>query len=571
MTMPVEWTSIPQMSPQSPVLALLPSSDGLWAGGIGALARQAEHGGWEPRVAGLALRSVLVLSEVGSTLLAAGAGGVTRSVDRGASWYPATGTESHNVVNLAISPDVEQDSTILAGTLDAGILRSSDGGTSWSASSFGMESRDILALLWLHDQTVLASTAGGVYRSTNGGRAWRLLHTHVLPLIHQGRDSTVAIGIDGAILKSMNAGESWDTLGHLPANLEPQVLVTLPDDSLLVGTVDQGVFHSPDGAEWSSCGDHDVLTMSATDSTVYAGTDEQVLEFDVTTRQWRSLGSPPLFDYRQVHVRNDEIYVTGVISPPQRRLPGGEWVALETCPTPLLAPAFGWDGEFVASTPDGFFASPDRGETWQQRSAEPGGDWITLRDDGTAWMAAADGSRLVVTRDRGDSWSSLPPPFGVLPVVALQARFALDVAPLLLAATYDTTQQSAALWSSFDDGATWKRGSDASTTWPVVATLGDPLTVSIGSAIVLNGPDGVWMRTYPGQGPVRRLTSSSAGLAALSIDGVWLKRPSDETWQPVPLPETADRVIDIELDGPNLFVLLTAGNVRVRRIDCPVQ
>ena len=65
----------------------------------------------------------------------------------------------------------------LAGTLEDGVFSSTDRGGRWGAWNFGLFDLNVLCLAlsptWTRDETVYAGTETGLYRSTNGGRAWR--------------------------------------------------------------------------------------------------------------------------------------------------------------------------------------------------------------------------------------------------------------------------------------------------------------------------------------------------------------------------------------------------------------
>lgn len=562
------WSPLPRISPQSPVLAVHASADGLWAGGFGTVARKPPGGEWILCSSSHAIRTVLALAEAGSTLFVAGVGGIARSADRGGTWLRGHGTDTHTVLCLAPSPEFGRDDILLAGTTDSGVLRSADGGVTWTPARFGMPADEVSALIWIDGQTVLAATPEGVYRSANAGRSWQLHVSQGFTLMSQAGERLVAMDTGGGCWHSDDSGEQWVALGSLPPEVAPQALAMLSDGSLLIGSIEHGMFHSGDGGTWNSWGNHHVLSFATTEHSVYAGTAEGVIERDEQDQEWLSTGSPPLFDHLRVEATGGEIRVIGVLSPPQRWSSSAGWVTLDACPLPVRAVATGWADQVLVTTPDGLFASDDGGETWQQRAAVPGGDFLTIRTDGSGWMATADGANLLITRDRGATWSPLRPPFGVLPVVALQAAPEPEDSPLL-AVTFDVARQQATLWRSNDDGETWERGNDASTSWPVVATMANPLAVSIGNAIVLRGPDGIWMRTQPGRGNVRQMSSSPAGLAVLTQDGIWLKRPSDDAWLEVELPAPLNRIIDVDLDGELLVVLLTGGDVYSLRIDQP--
>src|SRR5215213_6215594 len=171
-----EWRHFPRIDLPSPVLALLTSQDGLWAGGFGGVARYTAMDGWELLTAGLALRSVTALARAGGSLLAGGEGGIARSSNGGLSWQQCSVPSNiGTVTDLALSPRFEEDGTALAATLDNGILRSTDFGQSWQESSFGLQSSEVTAIAWGTDETVVAATPSGLFRSPNAGRAWRPL------------------------------------------------------------------------------------------------------------------------------------------------------------------------------------------------------------------------------------------------------------------------------------------------------------------------------------------------------------------------------------------------------------
>ena len=564
----LKWSSLPQISPESPVLTLLPAPEGLWAGGIGTLARRESSGIWTQYRIEPSLRTVLALEKAGTTILAAGTGGIARSSDGGTTWHPAQGIEHLTILSLAISPTYDDDQTILAGTAGDGVLRSTDGGVTWTSARFGMQATEVTGLLWPQGQMVYATTPAGLYRSTNEGRSWQLLIDQSFAFLDQRGDVMMAIGSNGLVSRSSDAGDHWEPLGSLPEGADPQAGAMLADGSLLVGTVEHGILASSDGTTWTSRGDNNVLTFAIHGDTLLAGTTDGVLECTGTAApgHWQSLGSPPLADYCRIHTLGDAIFVSGVLSLPQRWTSTEGWITLESCPSPTRMFAEGWDGELIAGTPDGVFASTDRGETWHQLSREPGGDWLTLRADGVGWMATVDGTSMAITRDRGHTWSPLQPPFGVFPIIALQAPFEAGGSPLL-AVTFDVTRQSAILWQSSDDGETWQRGSEAPTSFPEIATLADPLAISLGNAIMLRGGDNRWIRTQPGRGAVRRLAASESGLIALTHDGLWFKRPDEPAWRKIPAPEANRAIVDVNLKRDELVVLLDGNELRTSRLD----
>jgi chaperonin GroEL len=78
-------------------------------------------------------------AQVGKTVFAGSASGLSRSADGGATWQPALESlalaEPVPVVSVAVSPSFMEDRTVIAG-VPGGALRSTDGGASWQVLPF---------------------------------------------------------------------------------------------------------------------------------------------------------------------------------------------------------------------------------------------------------------------------------------------------------------------------------------------------------------------------------------------------------------------------------------------------
>ena len=104
-------------------------------------------------------------------------GGILRSSDGGNTWFSSELPAPPPLFSkFTMSPNFEDDGIILAATIEDGVFYSEDRGLSWQPSNFGLLDRCVLSIAmstnFARDETVYAGTETGIYRSTNGGRAW---------------------------------------------------------------------------------------------------------------------------------------------------------------------------------------------------------------------------------------------------------------------------------------------------------------------------------------------------------------------------------------------------------------
>jgi photosystem II stability/assembly factor-like uncharacterized protein len=167
-------------------------------------------------------------------------GGIYRSTDGGNSWTsigpikmystpdPFTGGQIpilFPIFSLAIDPLNSQ--TIYAGTDDAGIFKSMDGGTNWSAINSGLTFKRIDALVIdpVEPQKIYAIANGRMFKTTDGGSYWNEIPTigGVLCLvIDPAMPQRIIAGTGYYICESTDGGSHWkiintDIIGYINA------------------------------------------------------------------------------------------------------------------------------------------------------------------------------------------------------------------------------------------------------------------------------------------------------------------------------------------------------------------
>lgn len=193
-----------------------------------------------------------------------------RTEDGGASWQIVNGFSTvHGRVNeIAFDPT---DPTIVYAATDLTcIAKSVDGGLTWDRADVGIESpRRCYDVVVDPDnsETVYASNNAGIYKTENAGESWtlnneglpsrfQLSYLALVPVPEQPPKlyATNSFGTEVSLFVSSDAGESWTPSNvGLPNNGAKYLVHDSLNDVLFVITPD-GPYASSDGANWIPAG-----------------------------------------------------------------------------------------------------------------------------------------------------------------------------------------------------------------------------------------------------------------------------------------------------------------------------
>lgn len=197
---------------------------------------------------GLGRINALAFHPSDSNLMYAGApaGGLWITTDGGQNW--ATNTDTLVTLGVsAIAIDPVQPDTIYLGTGDRdasdsygrGVLKSTDGGQTWSSANSGMGNVTVGRLIIdpVNRQIILAATSSGLYRSTNGAGSWTRVQTgNFKELVFNPINRNYVYAASGDdFWRSTDNGLNWANVTNgLPAGKSRMVIGVTPADSQLV-------------------------------------------------------------------------------------------------------------------------------------------------------------------------------------------------------------------------------------------------------------------------------------------------------------------------------------------------
>jgi len=579
------WRRMGVIAPGGTVLGISPGYAGEhWLLTESGAWRSSEQG-WQPVLIDAQLLRASALVDVAGCVVAGdAAGGIRYSPNSGQHWYTAWDDDAASpIICFAVSPADAANLTLLAGTADAGILRSADGGRRWSLVNVGLYDYAILALAvapsWAQREVVFAATGDGVYRSPNGGRAWKRANVglegvpiQALALSPQFIDDAtlVAGGEDGRLFRSCDQGATWVLMATLADSAPINGLCWLPaggwlvaglgdgrvlrsadqgltwqpvaalgapllalvqcGDELCAGLAEQGLLRSEDaGATWQTDS-----ALTSRDLTRLADMQGRLLAYGATGGIWRAGGEdwervvdPELQQPIEVITAVGDVLFVAAGAEIAALLEGERWVIVATITT----------GRVVAMASD---------------PSQPGQVWIAT-DRGTLWRVAADGEAWCVPE-------ALPTD---------QEPIALAIykhAPVV--ATIDRSGGRVRIWHMDMLSQRWSIWLECSTAWagaqivlaetdtvPDLIAVGPLIWRRAGSAWLAEGLDGtpiLRLLRVPGSASICVVTQQHC---FSTLDGV--------TWDSQTLPAPPGGLLDLVYvaDTPPRLIGLGAGGL----------
>lgn len=428
---------------------------------------------------GATVRALFAEPRVADVLYAGTTQGVLRSRDGGRTWTPrSAGLPASEVLALGADP---AGGYLYAGLQNGGVYRSADQGGRWEKANAGLPSSvQTLGFDPRSPSVVFAGTANGLFRSLDRGRRWSRVGAGVIVRFvaavgFQGStDTAYAASRDGAFV-SPNRGATWSPVeGALPV---PQLIsFAIGPEALFAGSIEDrrggGIARSVDGGATWRAANRGFSTLSPQEMAFHP-TDPDTL--------YVSAGSPGLF----------------------KSIEGGaNWSPLPLGPA---NPAITAEGLAVEPTrPDtvyassssilGLLRSDDAGSTWSYAGPQGGGTAMTVlrpdpRTPGGLWSGGF--GTAFHTPDGGATWERVVLPEGFLWIFDIEVDPANPAVVTYAGARITGSRspvQNPVLYRSENGGATWS---------PIATdTLPDGAVVSF--ATDRTSPGTLYAATYSG-------------------------------------------------------------------------
>jgi photosystem II stability/assembly factor-like uncharacterized protein len=309
--------------------------------------------------------------------------------------------QAHSAV-FALAVDPSNNQAVIVGNSEGSLLRSADGGTTWSSVHTGKAVLTTIAFSPYNAGLVLAGTRGsGALASRDGGVTW-----------------SAVSGLDGRAVRVFGFALTMAVAG-----------------------TDRGVYVSPDGFGWAQAGlsNHSINSIA-------------VEAIHVPVRLIAGSDSPAAGAALPLYQSTDAGVTWTLLNPP---ISGTFAVKLAAGPLPPT----GSVRPLLAGTNAGLFQSMDNGATFTPLSGGqllPTTDYTQLTfitDHFNRFYAASDGGGsgsggLWRTDDGGQTFTSLASPARSVTALAVSN----DESPTLYVATFDPSTHVATLWAYHDTG-----------------------------------------------------------------------------------------------------------------------
>lgn len=343
-------------------------------------------------------------------------------------------SDSLRVSSVAL---IGRDSILIGthGQTTSGVLRSDDGGATWTAINGNLDRPlHVSALITFGGNVIITATSSGVYRSSDGGSSWMksdvgLVEDGVYD-IAADRTGALYAGtiIGGGIYRSRSAAVSWEHIG-LPATRVVSLAFGLNGEVYAAPTNGSVSVLTSASGEWNVLGQYDIGALAVGSNGELLAASLHWPSLNLIWKDdgagWREVAAPSdCSSVQSFHMTSHGLYAAAVpIYPP---VGDGSGSTATPCGGVFHSDNFslswshlGFDGAYVfdvlrtsrgnllAASEEGIFVSGDDGETWERAEIPSDGRQRTaLTEDPEGRLFAGTTAGVLRSSDGGTTWSA---------------------------------------------------------------------------------------------------------------------------------------------------------------------
>lgn len=247
--------------------------------------------------------SILTLTASGKYLFAGtffGAG-IVRTSDSGTTWSNANNGLSGSIGATVVYAIVESGTKLFAGTGD-GIFSSTNSGTNWKLVNTGLPSGTTVNAFAISGSNLFAGTSTGVILSTNNGTNWKTVNNGITNTIVGAfavSGTNIFAGTNGGIFLSNDLGANWTKVNNGLTDTTIRTLAVI-GTNIFAGTFGWpdtgGVFLSTNnGTNWTKVNNGlppaEVHALTVSGTNLFVGIDSGVFMTTNNGANWAAVNS----------------------------------------------------------------------------------------------------------------------------------------------------------------------------------------------------------------------------------------------------------------------------------------
>jgi len=337
------------------------------------------------------------------------------NLSNGSTAWNSNLTTSSNITEIYYSPS---GTTAFVGTESTGLYYCANT-ANYTWTQILVETK-VFSIAVLPDNTILAGTTDGLYRSVNEGVSWSITYDYPLKMFVTPSGVIYIEEYNKGLCKSADNGATWEEINfNLSKDLVIKDIQVAVNGTVFVLVDNDGVYRL-DGSTWTANGFQASVVNSlhaAKDGYMYCSRVNKIYKKTTAQSYWTAVkstdGNITSFSSKTGKIIAGHTEVMEIF---QSTDSGVNWTVIGTPIYPSITAVFNEGSNVYSGTSSGLYVSADSGITWTEKLNDYTINSITADTSGNILTATSGG--LYSSADHGVTWnivSSCPvsQPYGI--------------------------------------------------------------------------------------------------------------------------------------------------------------